>query len=171
MRRFRFIAMAALLASMPARAQQTQSATPSSADGWACFENLTTPEYPKDALQGHMDGSVWSWTNVNAQGGVDKVETQVVSAWSQGEKLLPPSVEKAIRAAKIKPDCWGKKVSVVFRYQLHGEAIANPKVTSRNEGSNIMDIESQPATTTQAAANLHRSGKWRFRGPHRWRSA
>ena len=78
-----------------------------------------------------MDGSVWTWTNVNAQGGVDKVETQVVSAWSQGEKLLPLPVEKAIRASKIKPE-W---------YQLHGEATANPKVTSRNEGPNIMYIE------------------------------
>jgi len=70
----------------------------------------------------------------------------------EGEKLLPPPVEKAIRASKIKPECWGKKVSVVFRCQLHGEATANPKVTSRNEGSNIMYIESQPATTIEAAA-------------------
>jgi hypothetical protein len=153
MPRFLFMAVAALLILIPARAQQTQPAaqTPSSTDGLACFENLSTPEYPKDALQGHMDGSVWTWTNVNAQGGVDKVETQVASAWSQGEKLLPPPVEKAIRASKIKPECWGKKVSVVFRYQLHGEATANPKVTSRNEGSNIMYIESQPSTTTEAA--------------------
>ena len=154
MRGFLFIAVTALVAFVSARAQQIQAAsqTPSGTDGLACFENLTTPEYPKDALQGHMDGSVWTWTTVNAQGGVDKVETQVVSAWSQGEKLLPAPVEKAIRASKIKPECWGKKVSVVFRYQLHGEATANPKVTSRNEGSNIMYIESQPATTTEAAA-------------------
>jgi hypothetical protein len=156
MHRFLFVAVAALLILVPARAQQTQPAsqTPSSTDGLACFENLSTPEYPKAALQGHMDGSVWTWTNVNAQGGVDKVETQVVSAWSQGEKLLPPPVEKAIRASKIKPGCWGKKVSVVFRYQLHGEATDNPKVTSRNEGSNIMYIESQPAIMAEAAAKL-----------------
>lgn len=155
MRRFLFIAATALVALVGARAQQTQAAsqTPPGTDGLACFENLVTPEYPKDALQGHMDGSVWTWTNVNAQGSVDKVETQVVSAWSQGEKLLPPPVEKAIRASKIKPECWGKKVSMVFRYQLHGEATANPKVSSRNEGSNIMYIESQPAaSTTEAAA-------------------
>lgn len=154
MRRFLLIAVATLVASVGARAEQTQPAsqTPSSTDGLACFENLSPPEYPKDALQGHMDGSVWTSTNVNAQGGVDKVETQVVSAWSQGEKLLPPPVEKAIRSSKIKPGCWGKKVSVVFRYQLHGEATANPKVTSRTEGSNIMYIESQPATAIEAAA-------------------
>jgi hypothetical protein len=148
MRRFLFIAVVALVAPVGARAQQTPPGT----DGLACFENLVTPEYPKDALQGHMDGSVWTWTTVNAQGGVDKVETQVVSAWSQGEKLLPSPVERAIRASKIKPECWGKKVSVVFRYQLHGEATPNPKVTSRNEGSNVMYIESQPATTIEAAA-------------------
>ena len=93
MRRFLFIAVIALVACVGARAQQT----PPDTDGLACLENLVTPEYPKDALQGHIDGSVWTWTNVNAQGGVDKVETQVVSAWSQGEKLLPSPVEKAIR--------------------------------------------------------------------------
>ncbi|HET9376270.1 MAG TPA: hypothetical protein VFO40_14955 [Chthoniobacterales bacterium] len=121
MRRFLFIAVSALVALVGARAQQTQvaSQTPPGTDGLACFENLVTPEYPKGALQGHMDGTVWTWTNVNAQGGIDKVETQVVSAWS---------------------------------HQLHGEAMANPKVTSRNEGSNIMYIESQPATTIEAAA-------------------
>ena len=41
---------------------------------------------------------------------------------------------------------------MVFRYQLHGEATANPKVTSRSEGSNVLYIESQPATTIEAAA-------------------
>jgi hypothetical protein len=77
MRRFFFIAVATLVASVGAKAQQTQPAsqTPASTGGLACFENLSTPEYPKDALQGHMDGSVWTSTNVNAQGGVDKVET------------------------------------------------------------------------------------------------
>ena len=73
MRRFLFIAISAVAAAVGARAQQTQAAsqTPSATDGLACFENLTTPDYPKDALQGHMDGSVWTWTNVNAQGAVD----------------------------------------------------------------------------------------------------
>jgi hypothetical protein len=87
---------------------------------------------------------------VNPQGAIDKIETQVVSAWGQGEKLLTPLVEKAIRAAKIKSECAGKKVSVVFRYQLHGEATPNPKVTSRTEAPNIMDIESQPAAEASA---------------------
>jgi hypothetical protein len=55
--------------------------------------------------------------------------------------LLAAPVEKAIRAAKIKPDCAGKTVAVVFRYRLYGEATANPKVTSKSEAANIMDIE------------------------------
>ena len=153
MRRLLCIAASALLTYIPARAQHTQSAAePPAGDGLACFESLAAPEYPKDALQAHVDGSVWTWTDVDAQGHVGKVDTQVVSAWSQGEKLLPPAVEKAIRAAKVKPDCWGKRVSVVFRYELHGEATPNPKVTSKNEAPNIMYIESQPATTIEAAA-------------------
>jgi len=156
MRRVLYIAVAALLASVHARAQQTNhpaSETTSGADGLACFEHLGTPEYPKKALQETVDGSVWTWTQVSPQGTIDKIETQVVSAWGQGEKLLTPPVEKAIRAAKIKPECAGKKVSVVFRYQLHGEATPDPKVTSKTEAPNIMDIESQPATKTEVSSN------------------
>jgi hypothetical protein len=157
MRKLLFIAVAALLASVHARAQQTSQpaseTTSATSDGLACFENLGTPEYPKNALQEHVDGSVWTWTQVSPQGAIDKIETQVVSAWGQGERLLTPPVEKAIRAARIKFDCAGKKVSVVFRYQLHGEATPAPKVTSRTEAPNIMDIESEPATKTEVSSN------------------
>jgi len=156
MRRVLFIAVAALLATVHARAQQTSkpaSDTTSVLDGLACFENLGTPEYPRSALQEHVDGSVWTWTQVSPQGTIDKIETQVVSAWGQGEKLLTPPVETAIRAAKIKSECAGKKVSMVFRYQLHGEATSNPKVTSKTEAPNIMDIESQPATKSEVSSN------------------
>jgi len=153
MRRILLIAVAALLTTVGAKAQQSPQAA-SGTEGLACFENLAAPEYPKKALQAHVDGSVWTWTGVNAQGAIDKIETQVVSAWSQGEKLLPPAVEKANRAANIKPECWGKKVLLVFRYQLHGDATTDPKVTSRNEAPNIVYIESQPALPAEAAAKL-----------------
>lgn len=156
MRSIFLLAIAALLTSVSSRAQagsDTTSQTASSSDGLACFENLAAPEFSKDALQAHVDGSVWTWTQVSPQGAIDKIETQVVSAWGQGEKLLTPPVEKAIRAAKIKSECSGKKVWVVFRYQLHGEPVANPKVTSKTQAPNIMDIESQPATKTEISSN------------------
>jgi hypothetical protein len=76
MRRILFIALAALLASVHARAQQTTqpaSETPSGTDGLACFENLGTPEYPKKALQENVDGSVWTWTQLSPQGTIDKI--------------------------------------------------------------------------------------------------
>jgi hypothetical protein len=114
-------------------------------DGLACFENLQAPEYPSTALQDHVDGSVWTYVHANAQGVPEKIDTQVVSAWSQGNKLLVAPVEKAVRAAKIKPECAGKTISVVFRYELHGNATPNPKVTSRTDGPTIMWIESEPA--------------------------
>jgi hypothetical protein len=157
MRSILFLAVAALLTSVQARAQQPSQAASqatSGTDGLACFENLTAPEFPKDALQAHVEGSVWTWTSVNSQGTVDKVDSQVVSAWGEAPKLLTSPVEKAIRAAKIKPECAGKTVSVVFRYHVYGEATTAPKVTSRTEAPNIMDIESQPAKTAAATAKV-----------------
>jgi hypothetical protein len=145
MRKILLFATAALL-SPNARAQQTTD------DGLACFENLPTPEFPAAALQAHVDGSVWTWTQVNAQGTPDKIDTQVVSAWRDGAKLLTAPVEKTIRAAKIKPECAGKTIRAVFRYQLHGEAIADPKVTSRIDGPTLMWIESQPASRAQVSS-------------------
>src|SRR5690349_2926402 len=96
MRTIPFFASVALVLPMFCHAQQA------SPDGLACFENLATPEFPQAALQAHVDGSVWTTTHVSPQGTVDKIETQVVSAWSDGPKMLTPPVEKAIRAAKIK---------------------------------------------------------------------
>jgi len=143
--RILFFAIAAFLTSIAGNAQ------PASTDGLACFENLAVPEYPRSALLANVDGSVWTTTQVTPQGTVDKVETQVVSAWGDGPKMLTPPVEKAIRAAKIKSECAGKSVQAVFRYQLYGEATPNPKVTSRTDG-NLMYIESQPAALTETTS-------------------
>jgi len=145
------LALTALLTAADGRAQSARTAA-SGIDGLACFENRGVPEFPKTALQSHVDGSIWTWTTTNAQGGDEKVETQVVSAWSEAPKLLTPAVEKAIHAARIKPDCAGKKVWVVFRYELHGDAVPEPNVTSRTDGPNIMWIESQPAAAAESAA-------------------
>jgi len=147
MRSILLVASVTLLSARLANAQST-----SSTEGLACFENLAAPEYPKNALQAHVDGSVWTTTHVSPQGTIDKIETQVVSAWGEGPKLLTAPVEKAIRAAKIKSECAGKPVSVVFRYQLFGEATANPKVTSRTDPPNLMYIESQPASPTETSS-------------------
>ncbi len=141
------IAVAALSTVVAVRAQQ-----PTSPEGLACFDNLPTPEYPRSALVAHVDGSVWTTIHVTPQGTADKIDTQVVSAWGEGQKLLTPPVEKAIHAAKIKSACAGKTVSVVFRYQLHGEATREPKVTSRTDPPNILYIESQPEAATESAS-------------------
>lgn len=153
MRTILFVAAAALLTSFTLSAQPASNKPSNNNDGLACFENLAAPEFPQAALRQHVDGSVWTWTHVNAQGVPEKIDTQVVSAWGEGPKLLTPAVEKAIHAAKVKPACANKTVSVVFRYELHGEPTANPKVTSRNEAPNIMYIESQPEGTVTTSKN------------------
>ena len=112
--------------------------------GLECFERLQAPEYPKAALEQHVDGSAWTWVQVTPGGGVGKVDTQVVSAWGNGPKLLAPAVEKAMHESKFKPDCAGKTVAVVFRYELHGQSTPNPKVTTRTEAPNLFYIESEP---------------------------
>jgi hypothetical protein len=151
MRNFIVAAIASLLTSNYAGAQQKASTPAAPPDpGFACFETLSTPEYPKTALQAHVDGSIWTWIQVSPQGSVDKVDTQVVSAYSDAAKLLKPPVETAMRASKFKSDCSGKRVWVVFRYQLYGEPTANPQVKARREEPNILWIESQPAAATVA---------------------
>ena len=143
MRKTLLIAFAALLTSTLGRAENNNAP---GTEGVACFVNLMTPEYPKAALAAHVEGSIWTWTEVGADGVPGKIESQVVSAWSQAEQMLKAPVEKAIRASMVKPECAGRKVWVVFRYELHGDPVANPTVTSRVENPNIMWIESQPAT-------------------------
>jgi hypothetical protein len=148
-----FIAISTLLFSLSASAQQ------SSTEGLACFENLAAPEYPKAALQASVDGSVWTTTHVSPQGTIDKIDTQVASAWGDGPKLLTAPAERAIRSAKIKPECDGKTVLVVFRFEVHGQAVPNPKVTSRTDPPNLMWIESEPASANENATSAGAADK------------
>jgi hypothetical protein len=112
---------------------------------------MQVPDFPAAALQMHVDGSVWTWTEVTPQGGAGKIDTQVVSAWGQGAALLTPPVEKALKESKFKSDCAGKTVAVVFRYQLHGEPKPSPKVTNRTEPPNLVWIESEPEGSASGA--------------------
>ncbi|HEY3826473.1 MAG TPA: hypothetical protein VGL82_18045 [Bryobacteraceae bacterium] len=111
--------------------------------GFECFQSVEVPEFPKSALQAHIDATVWITLQVTQQGTADKIETKVTSAWADGPKLFTPAVEKVLHAAKFKPECAGKAVAVVYRYDLHGEPIAAPKVTETQD-ERIMYIESQP---------------------------
>jgi hypothetical protein len=117
--------------------------------GFECFAGVETPEFPQAALQTHVDATVWVTLQVTPQGAADKIETKVSSAWESGPKLFTPAVEKIVRAAKFKPECAGKTVAVVYRYDLEGEAVANPKATQRTE-ARVMYIESQPALMAAA---------------------
>ncbi len=125
------------------RGQQAAAPPAPANPGFECFQNVETPEFPQSALVARIDGTVYVSVQVTAQGAADKIDTQVASAWADGPKLLVSPVEKAVRASKFKPECAGKTVAVVFRYNLHGEAIAKPDVTAKTE-SNIMFIDSQP---------------------------
>jgi hypothetical protein len=120
--------------------------------GLECFENVPTPEFPRAALRQKVDGTVW----VNMEGGAGGVptnlQTEVTSAWADGAKLLTPPTEAAVHAAKLKEDCVGKKVLIVFRYELHGEPTANPQVTTRKEPTYLVWVESQPLASASASS-------------------
>jgi|SRR5579862_3935616 len=120
--------------------------------GLECFDNLPMPEYPKAALQAKVDGSVWYTVDVGPDGAPGKIDTQVTSSYGIGPKMLQPPADAAIHAAKFKASCAGKSVLVVFRYQLHGDAIANPEVTTRKDPPNMVWIESQPMKAAAAPA-------------------
>lgn len=121
--------------------------------GLECFAQMSTPEYPLAALHEDVTGTVWTTINLTPQNTAGKIGTRVVSAYSDGEKLLAPAVEKAIHSSTFKPDCAGKTVFVAFRYELDGVAVANPQPTSRKEPPNVVWIESQPPLTTIRAAH------------------
>ncbi len=133
------------------RGQQAASPPPQANPGFECFDRVETPEFPAAALQAHVDGTAWLSIHLTPQETVDKIDTQITSAWGTATKLLTPAVEKAVRASTFKATCAGKTVDVVYRYELHGEPIASPKVATRTE-SNIMYLESQPALVAKSAA-------------------
>lgn len=131
------------------RGQQAAQPQPPPDPGFECFDRVETPEFPASALQAHVDGTVWVRLQVTPQGTAGKIETKVTSAWGDAQKLLTPAVEKAIQASKLKAECAGKTVAVVYRYELHGEATGGPKPIVRTE-SNITFIESQPESAPAA---------------------
>jgi hypothetical protein len=122
--------------------------------GFECFERVETPEFPQSALRARIDATVWLRLQVTPQGTADKIDAKVTSAWENGPKLFAPAVEKVVGASKFKPECAGKTVAVVYRYELHGDPVAAPQATEKTE-ARIMYIESQPelaATGKKSAA-------------------
>src|SRR5579871_4079484 len=82
--------------------QQPQQPVAPPNPGLDCFDHLVPPEFPKAALIQHVDGSVWTTIQVGTPAAAGKIDTQVVSAYGDGPKLLVPPVEKAIRASTFK---------------------------------------------------------------------
>ncbi len=123
--------------------------------GFECFDHVVTPEFPGPALRQHVDGTVWVTLDVTAQGMPDNIHSEISTAWAAGEKLLVPPVEKAVRASTFKSSCFGKSVAVVYRYDLIGDAVAHPDVTTKSD-ERIMYIDSPPE---MAPAGSRRAAK------------
>jgi hypothetical protein len=155
MRTVLVVSIASLFVCVPAEAQvgrQMRAAPPE--PGLECFAQLSMPQYPPEALREDVSGTVWTNVKLTPQDTVADIDTRVVSAWSDGTKLLDPAVEKAIRASTFKPDCAGKTVFVAFRYELDGQAVANPQPATRKDPPNVVWIESQPPLMAAAAHHV-----------------
>lgn len=140
MRTLLIVTTASLLIAPLGRAQQTAS-TAGNPPGLECVDRLDSPDFPAPALKAGVDGSVYAFVRLTPQATVGSVETETASAWAQGSKLLPPAVEKAVRASKFKSDCGGKTVDLVFRYHIWADG-ANSKVTTKTEPPNLVDVHS-----------------------------
>lgn len=152
------LAIASLFACIQADAQagrQMKAAPPE--PGLECFAQLTMPQYPPEALNEDVSGTVWTTIKLTPQDTIADIDTRVVSAWGNGSKLLDPAVEKAIRASAFKQDCAGKTVHVAYRYELDGQRVANPKPVTKEDPPNVVWIESQPPLTT--ASSHHVTGR------------
>ncbi len=157
MRSLFFIAVVSALACVPMMAQgrgQMRAAPPQ--PGLECFAQMSTVDYPQAALREDVTGTVWTTINLTPQDTVGKIDTRVVSAYSDGEKLLVPAVDKAIRSSTFKPDCAGKNVFIAFRYEIDGQAVANPQPQEKKEPPNVVWIESHPPTPAAHHTVAHR---------------
>ncbi len=152
------VAVASVLACIQALAQgrgQMRASPPE--PGLECFAQMSNVDYPSAALHRDVTGSVWTTISLTPQDTIGKIDTRVVSAYSDGERLLVPAVEKALRSSSFKPDCAGKTVYVTFRYQIDGAAVANPQPESRKEPPNVVWVESQPPLMTGAGQHTRAS--------------
>ena len=150
MRSILIIAITAFAAVASAQSQTAE-------DGLTCFAKLPAPEYPEEALKSHLDGMVRTWVHINQQGVPEKIETQVVPAWSDPNKLLPSAVEKAVRAASIKPECAGKTVSLVVLYEYRGEIPPDPNAAPATSPPNVLLIDSRPSAGDVATTSSRRN--------------
>ena len=125
--------------------------------GFECFDHAETPEFPSAALQQHVDGTVWVTLDVTAQGTPDKIHSEISTAWTAGEKLLVPAVEKAVRASKFKSsNALKQERGGGVSLQPHRRhAVAHPDVTTKSD-ARIMYIDSAPEL---AAAGGKRAAK------------
>lgn len=114
---------------------------PSTLEGVGCFENLKVPDYPAAALEKKIDGFVWATIQVGPKGEIASIKTDVIAVSNEAQGLLAPPVEQALRAAKVKPTCFGATVSIDFRYELPAEAA----VPTPGESSYVVTVRGKPA--------------------------
>src|ERR1700689_322180 len=68
------------------RGQQAAPPAPPANPGFECFDRVETPEFPAAALQTHVDGTAWLSIHLTPQSTVDKIDTQISSAWTSGAR-------------------------------------------------------------------------------------
>ena len=115
-----------ILTLLPGGGAAQEPVFPNTLEGVGCFENLNAPDYPVEAVEQKTDGFVWATIRMSAEGKIVSIDTDVISPANGAAAVLVPPVEKALRAAKVKPACYGKTTAIDFRYELTGDSFASP---------------------------------------------
>ena len=86
----------------------------------SCIERMDLPVYAPLARAARIEGVVTASVRLSAEGSVQDVNSDIPKRDSR--ILLWSPAERVLRNARYRPDCAGKTVTVIFKFQIAGEA-------------------------------------------------
>jgi hypothetical protein len=115
----------------------------------ACVERLQMPAYSPLASAARVQGTITVSVPLSAAASPERVTTESTGETPTGLRLLVPSIESAIKGATFRSNCGGKTVTLVFRFQIEGKAVDNPKTSLAFGFPNRFWITTQEPAFTQ----------------------
>jgi hypothetical protein len=107
----------------PSAFAQTESAAKSNID---CIERLEIPEYPQLPRQARIQGVQTVLIVLSDRASVLRVESEFRTEAGRTNTLFNAAAESAIKHSLFHRKCAGKRVALVFHYELSEMASSNP---------------------------------------------